>query len=119
MNHGRIGTTDEVVSNVLTYAASRGVRAALLCSGVLPSDGRIDWLYDLSFGKDVKPTAFPTLSQSLPLYCFFRGLGADNVHEVLSERFAVARGAPFWIDMESGVRSSGYLDISKCAEVFD
>ena len=117
VNHGRNGATEEVIANVQAYAASQGLRAALQCSGAFPADGRVDWLYDVSFGEGVKPSAFPVLSQSFPLCGFAGGLGPDNVREVLSEQLAVATGVPFWIDMESGVRTGAYLEVDKCQAV--
>ena len=75
VNHGRNGATEEVIANVQAYAASQGLRAALQCSGAFPADGRVDWLYDVSFGAGVKPSAFPALSQSFPLCGFAGGSG--------------------------------------------
>lgn len=117
VNHGRDGAGDTIVQRVAEFSAARGVRGALQCNGSFPSDPRVDWLFDVSYGEGVKPTAFPKLSTSVPFCGFSGGIGPDSVCELLETRIEVTDNRAFWIDMESGVRTGGLLDLRKCAAV--
>ena len=45
------------------------------------------------------------------------GMGPENVKEMASRVAAVSGGTPVWIDMESRLRTDGYLDMDRCAAV--
>lgn len=45
------------------------------------------------------------------------GLGPDNVEEQVARIDRISGSTPVWIDMESRVRSNGYLDLAKCRSV--
>lgn len=79
-------------------------------------DCRVDWLFDTSFGKGSRPSAWPMLPIAGPFCGFSGGLNPDNVRDTI-ERIAAPPGALYWIDMESGVRTDGWLDVSKCEAV--
>ena len=49
--------------------------------------------------------------------CILAARSPHNVIELLSARLIVAMGVPFWIDIETGVRTDGLLDVDKCAAV--
>ena len=117
VNHGREGANEAVLNHVAEFAAAHGVRAALQCNGPFPDDPRVDWLYDVSFGEGVRPTIFPTLDSVIPFCGFSGGIAPDTVNELLDSRIDVKGNAPFWIDMESGVRTAGLLDLAKCEAV--
>lgn len=117
INHGRGPTDSATIGRVSRYAACRGVRAALQCNGAFPADGRVDWLYDVSYGTGIRPTWFPNVDRAYPFCGISGGIGPDNVNELLTTKLSITTGVPFWIDMESGVRTDGKLDLDKCAAV--
>lgn len=117
VNHGREGANASVVEYVAKFSAARGVRGALQCNGPFPTDPRVDWLYDVSFGEGVKPSSFPKLKTTVPFCGYSGGIGPDTVAELLENCFDVADANAFWIDMESGVRTEGLFDPAKCAAV--
>lgn len=116
INHGRAGSSDSDIRNSALYAARHGARAALQCQDEFPDDARVDWLYDVSFGTGVRPTAWPAIAAGLPFCGYSGGLGPDTVQATLP-LFSIASGGAYWIDMESGVRTGGRFDLSKCETV--
>jgi hypothetical protein len=116
INHGRAGSGEDAIVHSQRYAARHGVRAALQCQDQFPDDERVDWLYDVSFGTGVRPTRWPGITSQRGFCGFSGGLGPDTVVPVLSA-LEIAPAAAYWIDMESGVRSEGRFDLSKCAAV--
>jgi hypothetical protein len=122
INHGFLGSSDIEIRNSHTYAARYGMRAALQCQGDFPSDTRVDWLYDLSFGTGVQPKIWPQLDADHPLCGYSGGFSSANIAALL-EAFPVASQVAYWIDMESGVRTDDQFDLEKCAaicqQVFD
>lgn len=79
-----------------------------------PEDNRIDWLFDRSGGRGEAPDTWPPHPGNGRRVGYAGGIGPDNVVGVLAE--IVPKG-PYWIDMESGVRTDDRLDIEKCREV--
>ena len=116
INHGRAGSSDGEIRNSAIFGARQGVRAALQCQGDFPSDTRVDWLYDVSFGTGVRPTIWPAAKSGLPFCGYSGGLGPDTVRDTLL-KFQIAAGASYWIDMESGVRTENRFDLAKCEAV--
>jgi hypothetical protein len=116
INHGRAGSNVQEILNSIDFAAAAGVRAALQCQGAFPSIIGVDWLYDVSFGTGAQAGNWPALSSAQPFCGYSGGLGPDNVRSRL-EDVPVAPGVPFWIDMESGVRTQGRFDVEKCRTV--
>lgn len=116
INHGFAGSSVEQVNHCADYSRRCGVRLVLQCQGEFPPDGRVDWLYDVSFGRGSRPSSWPRLAPSGALCGFSGGINADNVRDVLAAIGAPA-GSSYWIDMESGVRTDGLFDIEKCAAV--
>lgn len=116
INHGFTGSSAEQVNHCAAYSQRCGVRVVLQCQGEFPSDVRVDWLYDVSFGRGSRPSTWPQLSSAGTLCGFSGGINADNVREVLTSIGAPADSS-YWIDMESGVRTDGLFDIEKCEAV--
>jgi hypothetical protein len=116
INHGRAGSNMQEILNSIDYGARIGVRPALQCQGAFPSIMGVDWLYDISFGTGVQGTDWPPLTTAQPFCGYSGGLGAENVQSRL-QRVAVSPGIPYWIDMESGVRTNGRFDVAKCQAV--
>jgi phosphoribosylanthranilate isomerase len=88
----------------------------LQCLDNFPTDTRLDWLYDTSFGTGKSPNRWPPLPHGGPLCGYSGGIRAENVREILSAISAL-RGSQYFIDMESGVRTNGRFDLEKCEAV--
>lgn len=87
----------------------------LLASGIKASG-----LYDHSHGAGVLPTAWPSLKEDWSVG-YAGGLGPDNIKDQLPAINEAAGSRPFWIDMETRVRSKinrhDLFDTHKCLEV--
>jgi phosphoribosylanthranilate isomerase len=92
------------------------VRTVLQCAGAFPDETGVDWLYDVSFGTGVKPKDWPALPAAGPFCGYSGGIGPETVVEILG-RIAAPDGTPYWIDMESGIRTDGAFDLTKCEAV--
>lgn len=77
-----------------------------------PNDTSIDWLFDASGGRGVAPAKWPTYPGRHVGYA--GGIGPDNVLAVIDQ---IAARGPYWIDMESGVRTDDRFDIGLCRRV--
>jgi hypothetical protein len=77
-----------------------------------PADTSVDWLYDASGGRGLQPPAWPAHPGRLAGYA--GGIRPDNVCETLDRIRAVG---PYWIDMESGVRTEDRFDLALCRRV--
>lgn len=74
------------------------------------------YLFDGSLGKGICPEKW--ISPVNDKSCGYAGgLSPDNIIENLSKIFAVVNDKPFWIDMETGVRTSNKFDLKKCDDV--
>jgi len=116
INHGFAGSTHEQARHCNRYASLTGARAVLQCQGEFPSDPQVDWLYDVSFGRGSRPTSWPALPRDGAFCGYSGGINAENVREILTA-IAATPGSSYWIDMESGVRTDGMLDLGKCEAV--
>ena len=86
---------------------------------VFPNSVTVSWLFDRSAGTGVAPSSWPKHPGKGRLVGYAGGIGPDNVREVLE---AIDSDGPYWIDMESGVRSVDFLgrdwlDLDKCEAV--
>ncbi len=89
----------------------------------LDEDGmkRVDILFDASKGTGQRPDAWPA-PHRFNLFCGYAGgLGPDALEVELPKiKAAVAqsrRDLPFWIDMESGIRTENTFDLEKVGKV--
>ena len=114
LNHSKMGSGERVISNAYSFCIRQGLRLALQCQGDFPRDTRADWLYDISFGTGVKVTHWPVVSHYHPFCGYSGGLSPATIKESISKFRAET---DYWIDMESGVRTNGLLDLEKCEQV--
>lgn len=79
---------------------------------------RVHILLDGSKGKGIRPESW-TVPEGLEGFSvgFAGGLGPENTAEVLSQ--LPARTSPFWIDMESGIRTDNEFDLAKARAVLE
>jgi len=88
-------------------------RGIAQCRGpAFPEDASVDWLYDRSGGRGREPSHWPPYPGRLA--GFAGGIGADNVVAVIAE---IAATGPYWIDMESKVRTDDCFDLALCEQV--
>jgi hypothetical protein len=116
VNHSFAGSTAEQVRNTWRFGRRLGVRAMLQCIADFPEDARLDWLFDTSFGKGTTPKAWPRLPKDGPFCGYSGGITPGNAADVVASIGASA-GDLYWIDMESGIRTDGWLDLNKCEAV--
>lgn len=116
VNHGFSGSGAGQIANTAAFGRRHGVRAMLQCLGPFPEDARIDWLFDVSFGRGHRPAAWPPLPDRGPFCGYSGGIGPETVTDILGA-IRPPPGIPYWIDMESGVRTEDRFDIAKCAQV--
>mgnify|MGYP000647984843 CR=1 FL=1 len=116
VNHSFEGSTQEQIETTIRFGRRIGARAMLQCKGDFPADCRLDWLFDVSFGTGVSPKTWPSLTNGGPFCGYSGGIKPANVVDVLNAIDA-ASGTQYWIDMESGVRTDGWLDLNKCEDV--
>lgn len=77
-----------------------------------PTDSSVDWLYDCSGGNGTLAEEWPVHPGRLVGYA--GGITPENVKDVLT---AIGATGPYWIDMESGVRTDDWFDLAKCRKV--
>lgn len=116
VNHSFSGSNLEQIENCVRFGRTQTLRTMLQCLDNFPTDTRLDWLYDTSFGTGKSPNRWPPLPHGGPLCGYSGGIRAENVREILSAISAL-RGSQYFIDMESGVRTNGRFDLEKCEAV--
>lgn len=116
VNHGFQGSNENQIASSARFGRRLGIRAVLQCLDAFPSDLRVDWLFDTSFGRGSTPRAWPPLPKEGAFCGYSGGIAPHNVRQKL-EQIAAPPGSVYWIDMESGVRTDGWLDVAKCAAV--
>lgn len=83
---------------------------------------QFDILFDGSKGKGVSPEGWPSVLNvgSRDFYCGYAGgLGPDNVEDQVENIQLAAGDKPYWIDMESGIRTDNVFDLDKCVKVLE
>ena len=118
INHSRHGSSEEQIANCHRFAIDMGMRPALQCQGAFPDEPRADWLYDVSFGLGERPTEWPALGPASVFCGYSGGISPETVSSTLAALpLTEADTGKFWLDMESGVRKEGRLDLGKCEAV--
>lgn len=84
------------------------------CRAAFPDDEHVEWLFDVSGGHGVRPTAWPAHPGRRRWVGYSGGIGPDNVAATIE---AIGSDGNYWIDMESGVRTDDWLDLDKCEAV--
>lgn len=101
--------------NIFSFQQRLGIRCiAQEVRGPFSHDDRISWLYDPSSGIGHRPAAWPIHPGDNRLVGYAGGIGPENVTEVLAQ---IDSTGPYWIDMETRVRSNEWLDLDKCEAV--
>lgn len=79
-----------------------------------PADDRVDWLFDRSGGTGTAPDRWPPHPGGKRLVGYAGGIGPHNVADVIAQ---VGNAGPYWLDMESGIRTGDWLDLDKVERV--
>jgi hypothetical protein len=113
----QINTSERGVQTerVRRFAGAIGMRGAILqCRRDFPADERVDWLFDRSGGRGAAPASWPMAREGA--FCGYAGgLNPGTMRDALPAIAAcVPDGQPYWIDMESGVRTDDRFDLDKC-----
>lgn len=77
-----------------------------------PTDTSVDWLFDASGGNGLLPPQWPPHPGRLVGYA--GGINPSNVLAVIDQ---ISAADPYWLDMESGVRTDNRFDLSLCRQV--
>lgn len=90
---------------------------------------KVEYLFDKSGGRgEVDFTSWPVIPADpfhwpIPSggrrWGYAGGLNPDNIHEAMAFLHGQPNHAKIWFDMETGVRSGGWLDLAKVEEVCD
>lgn len=118
-----VGPTPTDLSQLRRYAASVGASRAIVQwrHATFPVDDAVDWLYDTSGGTGERPASWPTVvprRQGVSEVGYAGGIGPSNVLEVIGQINAGnPRGLPFFIDMESSLRTDDRFDLATCEAV--
>lgn len=101
------------VSAINAFRRGWGPRCIAQARGSeFPPDTSIDWLFDTSGGRGKEPESLPEYPGRLVGYA--GGLGPDNVGSAIQR---IGATGPYWIDMESRVRTDNWFDLSLCEQV--
>jgi hypothetical protein len=101
------------VLRLISWALGKPVIAQTIGTD-FPDERDIPWLSDRSGGRGVAQATWPRHPDGERLVGYAGGIGPENVHEVLT---AIGSAGPYWIDMESGVRTDDRFDLEKCRRV--
>jgi len=76
----------------------------------------VDILYDASGGNGLEINEYlPPMSNR---FCGYAGgLGVDNIKEAVTKADKVSNN--YWLDMESKIRTDGYLDLNLCETILE
>jgi len=110
----QVNTAHPDAGTIRAYAKGWGLRGIAQTRDAFPSDTQIDWLFDKSGGQGVTPDTWPAHPGNGRLVGYAGGIGPENVLEVVR---AINTAEPYWLDMESGVRTDDWLDLDKCQAV--
>jgi phosphoribosylanthranilate isomerase len=73
-------------------------------------------LFDASGGRGISPDKWPS-NLGIHRMGWAGGINPDNVRSIAKELNAVSYRVPFWIDMETGVRTDDKFDLAKVRDV--
>jgi hypothetical protein len=102
--------------NLIRLFASRFGASAIAQSRAeeFPPDWGICWLFDRSGGQGVAPEAWPRHPGGDRLVGYAGGIGPQNVLDVIRD---IGAEGPYWLDMQSNIRTDDWLDLEKCEAV--
>ena len=113
----QINTISPVPMAINDYASIWSAQGVMQVRGDdFPEIKKVQMLFDRSGGRGVVPGRWPRHPGGDRLVGYAGGIGPDNVLDVLA---VINADGPYWIDMESGVRTDDWLDLDKCEAVLE
>lgn len=100
------------VASWASFYGCRGI-AQWRSATSFPLNRHCDWLFDRSGGTGTVPTEVPQ-HHGIYLVGYAGGIAPDNVQLAVE---SIAAKGPYWLDMETGVRTDDWLDLDKCQAV--
>ncbi len=110
----------------LEFIVQRNAQTRALWERLAPAPPRnLSFLYDESMGFGTSPESWPAPERArdgaAPLFGYAGGLSPANIVEQLGAMVASSTGLPFWIDMESSLRTeladgSDAFDVNKASQ---
>lgn len=98
------------VNCINSFRKGWGPRCIVQCRGLnFPNDTSVDWLHDVSGGTGKQPDLIPEYPGRFVGYA--GGIDPRNVLRVIER---IDADGPYWIDMESGVRTNDRFDLALC-----
>jgi hypothetical protein len=86
--------------------------------GDFPTSHPIFWLYDPSGGKGISQKEWPVHTDQNVMVGYAGGINPSNISDVVEQIGSRTGQGPYWLDMESGVRSDDdWLDLDKCENI--
>jgi phosphoribosylanthranilate isomerase len=111
----QVNSRNPVVDLISEFRKNWERRCIAQTRGEFPqSDQRVDWLYDPSGGRGETPKAWPKHPGGRQLVGYAGGINPENVSAVV---IAIDSTGPYWLDMESGVRTDERFSAEKCRRV--
>lgn len=108
---------DQNANIIVQYHADSAAVIKRYCEQI-PSYRAPDALFDTSKGKGIVPSEWP--SPLYGMYCGYAGgISPDNVAQVRADVEKKTQGMPYWLDMETGVRTNNEFDVDKCWKVME
>lgn len=114
----QINHAEPSIAAAQRFGQMEGKRCILQCRDTesFPLDHDVDWLYDVSGGNGVRPKKW--LAHPGRLVGYAGGISADNVLDTIqSINGLMGRCGPYWLDMESSVRTDDWFDLVKVRTV--
>lgn len=121
--NGRIGrlqvnSTDVYPLRVQSAASRVGARGVgqWRDAGAFPTNTEIDWLFDRSGGRGI-PLGDHQIAHSYDpdrLVGYAGGIGPKNIFDTIQQ---INSQVPYWLDMETAVRTREWLDLDKVTRV--
>jgi hypothetical protein len=109
----QVNYTEPTAAHIARLADGWGIRGiAQSRADTFPQDRTVDWLFDRSGGRGELPRTWPPNPGWLVGYA--GGLSPDTVVEAIEQIDSIH---PYWIDMETGVRTDDVFDLAKCEAV--
>ena len=111
----QINVKDPKEEGILSFSQRFNTQCIIQVRGnFVPCSDTIQQLFDCSEGTGKQPEYWPRHPGGGICVGYAGGITPENVIETLQH---IKSDGPYWIDMESGVRTDDWLDLSKCEAV--
>lgn len=113
-NRTQINHVSPNQETALAFGNARGIAPIIQVRDLeFPEDEGCAMLFDRSGGRGIATTEWPKHPGDR-MVGYAGGISPDNILDVLK---AVDSSGPYWLDMESGLRTDDVFDLDKCEAV--